>query len=235
MSNEILILIELIVTFSFLILSYKLFGKTGIYVWIVLSTILANIQVAVTVGIFGMVATLGNVIYGSSFLATDILSEKHGMNEARKGVYIGFFANLVTLVVMQLIIRYAPHSSDFMMENLRQMFMLFPRVVAGSLAAFLFSQLHDTWAYDFWKRRFPRHLWLRNNASTLVSQALDTLIFVSIAFIGVFEMEIVLGIAFSTYILKLLVSICDTPFMYLATRIDTFVFEDESSTRLTND
>jgi uncharacterized integral membrane protein (TIGR00697 family) len=226
-SNEIIFIFEFLLIFALLLLCYKLFGKTGIYVWIVLSTVLANIQVTVTIGIFGMVATLGNIIYGSSFLATDILSEKNGIKEARKGVFIGFFANLATMAIMQLIIRYLPHSSDFMMEHVQQIFMLFPRVVIGSLAAFLVSQLHDTWAFDFWKRRFPRYLWLRNNASTLVSQALDTSIFVFIAFWGVFETEVVLGIAFSTYILKFIVAVCDTPFMYLAARMNKFVFTEE--------
>ena len=147
-SNEIIFISEFLLIFSVLLLSYKLFGKTGIYVWIVLSTVLANIQVTITIGVFGMVATLGNIIYGSSFLATDILSEKHGIREARKGVFIGFFANLATMAIMQLIIRYTPHGSDFMMGHVQQIFMLFPRVVAGSLAAFLCSQLHDTWAFD---------------------------------------------------------------------------------------
>lgn len=227
MSNELLFVAEFFLIFSLLLFCYKLFGKNGIYTWIVLSTVLANIQVAVTVGMFGMIATLGNIIYGSSFLATDILSEKHGIKEARKGVFIGFFANLATLGIMQLIIRYTPHSSDFMMEHVEQIFMLFPRVVAGSLAAFLVSQLHDTWAFDFWKRKFPNYLWLRNNASTLVSQALDTAIFVFIAFWGVFEVEVVFGIAFSTYVLKFFIAVCDTPFMYLAARINSFVFQEE--------
>ncbi|MGI6450352.1 MAG: queuosine precursor transporter [Desulfitobacteriia bacterium] len=227
MSNEIIFLLEFLVTFSLLLMGYKLFGKTGVYVWIVLSTILANIQVTVTIGLFGMVATLGNIIYGSSFLATDILSEKYGIKEARRGVYVGFFANLTAMVIMQVIIRYNPHSSDFMLEHVEQIFMFFPRVVAGSLAAFLFSQLHDTWAFDFWKRHFPRYLWLRNTASTIVSQALDTLIFVTIAFYGVFETEIVIGIAFSTYLLKFIVAVCDTPFMYLAARIENFVWGEK--------
>lgn len=227
MHNELIFIIEFLLIFSLLLLCYKLFGKIGIYVWIVLSTVLANIQVTVTIGVFGMVATLGNIIYGSSFLATDILSEKHGIKEARQGVFIGFFANLATMLIMQLIIRYTPHSSDIMMEHVQEIFTLFPRIVLGSLAAFLFSQLHDTWAYEYWKKRFPNHLWLRNNASTIVSQALDTAIFVSIAFWGVFEAKIVLGIAISTYILKFIVALCDTPFMYLAARINKFVFTEE--------
>ncbi|HHV63872.1 MAG TPA: queuosine precursor transporter [Peptococcaceae bacterium] len=227
MSNEIIFFIEFLLTFSLLLMAYKLFGKTGVYVWIVLSTVLANIQVTVTIGIFGMVATLGNIIYGSSFLATDILSEKYGIKEARRGVYIGFFANITTMVIMQLIIRYTPHSSDFMLEHVEQIFMFFPRIVVGSLAAFLFSQLHDTWAFEFWKRRFPRHLWLRSNFSTIVSQALDTVIFVTIAFGGVYDTEIVAGIALSTYLLKFIVAILDTPFMYLAARIENFVWGEK--------
>jgi len=223
MSNELIFISEIIITFSLLLLFYK----TGLYVWIVLATIVANIQVTVTVAMFGMVATLGNVIYGTSFLATDILSEKHGTRDARQGVFIGFLANITVMIIMQIVIRYSPDTSDFMMGNLQTMFELFPRVVVASLTAYLISQLHDTWAFAFWKERFPRHLWLRNNFSTLVSQALDTVIFVVIAFYGVFETEIVLGIATSTYVLKLAVSISDTPFLYLAARINKFIYSDE--------
>lgn len=227
MSNELIFISEIIICFSLLLVFYKIFGKTGLYVWIVLATVVANIQVTVTVAMFGMVATLGNVIYGTSFLATDILSEKHGIRDARQGVFIGFLANITVMIIMQIVIRYSPHTSDFMMENLQIMFELFPRIIVASLTAYLISQLHDTWAFAFWKKKFPRYLWLRNNISTLVSQALDTAIFVVIAFYGVFETEIVLGIAFSTYILKLVVAISDTPFFYLATRMNKFIYSEE--------
>ncbi len=227
MNNELLFISEIIICFSLLLVFYKIFGKTGLYVWIVLATVIANIQVTVTVAMFGMVATLGNVIYGTSFLATDILSEKHGIRDARKGVFIGFLANITVMIIMQIVIRYSPHTSDFMMGNLQTMFELFPRVIVASLTAYLISQLHDTWAFAFWKKRFPRYLWLRNNISTLVSQGLDTVIFVTIAFYGVFETEVVLGIAISTYILKLAVSISDTPFLYIAARINKFIYSEE--------
>lgn len=227
MNNEIVFIVEMVVNFFLLLLCYKLFEKPGLFAWIVIATIIANIQVTVTISLFGMVATMGNVIYGSSFLATDILSERYGIKEARKGVLIGFFTTISVMIMMQLVIRYIPHSSDFMMEHVSEIFALFPRIVAGSLLAYLISQLHDTWAFDFWKRRFPRHLWLRNNVSTLVSQAIDTLLFVFVAFYGVFENEIILGIAFSTYVLKLVVAVCDTPFIYIASKIQRFVFKAE--------
>lgn len=227
MANEFLWIILLIINFSLLLLCFKLFAKQGLFAWIAMATVIANIQVTVTIALFGMVATLGNIIYGTSFLATDILSERYGIEEARKGVLLGFSTTVSVMVIMQICIRFIPHSSDFMMEHVSAIFALFPRVVAGSLAAYLVSQLHDTWAFDFWKRKFPGHLWLRNNASTLVSQAIDTAIFVSVAFYGIFENDIVWGIALSTYVIKIIVAVSDTPFVYLASKIQIFVLENE--------
>ena len=65
MSNEILLVIEVFLTFGILLLAYRLFGKLGLFIWIPIATILANIQVLVSVSIFGLVGTLGNVIYSS--------------------------------------------------------------------------------------------------------------------------------------------------------------------------
>ena len=61
------------------------------YAWIALATVIANIEVVKCVDIFGMPLTLGNITYGSIFLATDILSEKYGIKSAKKGIFIGFF------------------------------------------------------------------------------------------------------------------------------------------------
>ena len=97
---------------------------------------------------------------------------------------------------------------------------MYPRIVIGSLLAYLISQLHDVWAFDFWKvRARGRFLWLRNNASTMVSQALDTVIFCSVAFWGLFELSDFFQILFTTYVLKFVVAAADTPFIYLARRL----------------
>ena len=71
MYNEILLVISLTVSFSSLLIFHRFFGKSGIYVWIALCAVLANIEVTVLVHAFGMEQTLGNMLFASSFLATD--------------------------------------------------------------------------------------------------------------------------------------------------------------------
>ena len=83
-------LVEILVNFLLIILAYRLFGKWGLIMWIPVSTIIANIQVVQTIELFGFSATLGNVVYATSFLITDILSENYGKKEAKKAVWIGF-------------------------------------------------------------------------------------------------------------------------------------------------
>ncbi len=219
MNNELLWLLFIIANFAFIILSYKIFGKTGLYVWIAISAILANIQVLKTIELFGMVATLGNIVYGTSFLATDILNEKYGKKEARKGVFIGFFTLVVTAVLMTISLWFIPDASDQIQDSLVSIFSIIPRITFASIVAYLLSQLHDTWAYDMLKSK-SKHIFVRNNVSTAISQAIDTLVFTTIAFYGMFPTEVFVDILITTYVLKFIVAICDTPFIYLAKKID---------------
>jgi uncharacterized integral membrane protein (TIGR00697 family) len=150
------------------------------------SVILANIQVTKTVVLFGLEATLGNIVYATSFLATDILSECYGKKDAARAVGIGFFSLVVMTVLMNMAIIFIPAESDFVQESMTTIFALMPRIALGSLIAYVISQVHDIHAFDYWKRKLPgsRWLWLRNNASTMVSQLIDTLLFTMIAFYG---------------------------------------------------
>ena len=219
-SNEVLWLLFLVLDLSVLILLFRMFGRTGLYVAITYSILLCNIQVLKTVELFGMTATLGNILYGSLFLATDILGEVYGKAAARKGVAIGFVVLLIMTVYMQIALMFKPDASDFVDPHLQGIFGFLPRVALASFIAYVISQFHDVWAFHYWKARFKgRHLWLRNNLSTIVSQAIDSVVFCSIAFIGVFDTPIVLSIFVTTYVLKLFVAVLDTPFLYVALRI----------------
>ena len=178
--------------------------------------IVCNIQVLKIIEIFGLVATLGNILYGSIFLATDLLGEAFGKKEAQRGVWLGFFALLFMTISMQFALLFKPHESDFIHQSLKNIFGLIPRVAFASLVAYLTSQLHDVWAFHFWRDKTKgRHLWFRNNASTLISQAIDSVVFVMIAFYGVFEKNILLSILFTTYMIKVLVALLDTPVIYI--------------------
>lgn len=219
--NELYWVALLLLNFGAILLIYRMFGKIGLYAWTPIAVIVANIQVLKTVELFGVVATLGNIVYATSFLATDILSENHGKKEARTAVAIGFFSLIVMTLFMNLALLFEPHSSDFAHESLSTLFSVMPRIALASLTAYLVSQLHDIRAYHFWKSRFPgaRHIWLRNNASTMISQLLDSVIFSMIAFYGLFSMDVFIEIVITTYLLKWLVAALDTPLLYLARRM----------------
>ena len=213
-------------------LIYRFFGKNGLYVVIVASVIVANIQVVKTVQILGLVATLGNILYGSVFFATDILSEVYGKKAARRGVWFGFLGMALMTLWMQIGLKFIPHPSDFAQEPMLTIFGLMPRIAAGSIAAYLVSQHHDIWAFHFWKRKTEgKRLWLRNNASTLVSQAIDSVIFCAIALWGVYDTGTWREILLSTYLLKLLVAAIDTPFIYLAKRLSPVVTAKERAAK----
>lgn len=225
MNNEILWFAEILANFLLIILAYRLFGKWGLVMWIPVSVIVANIQVVQTVNLFGTVATLGNVVYATSFLITDILSENYGKAEAKKAVWIGFFSLIAMTLLMNLTLFYTPLAGDEFAakahESTNTIFSLMPRIAVASLTAYMLSQHHDVWAFHFWKDRFPehKHLWIRNNFSTMISQVIDSAVFVIIAFYGVFETSILFEVFLTTYFLKFLVAIADTPFVYWGKRI----------------
>ncbi len=223
MNNTLLGLIFIFIHFGLVLFAYRQFGKTGLMVWIAISTILANIQVLKGIEILGLQATLGNTLYGSIFFATDILSEKYGKKDAARSVYLGFFSAITLLITMQLALMFVPLQDDFALavhDALSLIFGFSGRIVLASLTAYLISQLLDVTIYSKIRQWLPsdRWLWVRNNGSTMISQAIDTAIFVSIAFWGLsYDLW---QIMLSTYILKFLIAAVDTPFLYLAKKIE---------------
>ena len=220
MINEVLWLGTLILSFFMVMIAYRLFGKTGLYVWTAAAVIIANIQVMKTVQVFGLVTALGNVIYASLFLVTDILNENHSKKDAQKAVWIGFFVLLSTSLLMQLTLLFIPDESDFISEHLTAIFSLLPRIALASLVAYLISQTHDVWFFARLKEKHHgKRLWLRNNLSTIISQLIDNTVFTLIAFVGVFSWEIILQIFLTSLLLKVIVAGFDTPFLYWARKI----------------
>ncbi|MDY0010728.1 MAG: queuosine precursor transporter [Candidatus Izemoplasmatales bacterium] len=221
MSNELLWVIFALVNFTLFLLVYKFFGRLGIFVWIVLATILANIQVTKLIFLFGLEANLGNIMYGTIFLGTDVLNEIYGKKQAKKAVFIGFAVMIITVIIMTIAINFNPHPEDWAQGSLVTIFGFMPRILLASLSAFIVSQFIDVYVFDKIKTKLPenRFLWVRNNVSTIISQAIDTSIFVPIAFYGFVSNEILLGLMLSTYAIKVIVALLDTPFIYLAKKI----------------
>ena len=233
LSNSLLWIGFVFANLGIIVLAFRFFGRYGLYAIIVAAVITANIQVLKTVEVFGLVSTLGNILYGGIFFATDILTEVYGKKAARRGVWLGFIGMALMTLWMQFGLKFIPHTSDFSQGSLLTIFSLMPRIAAGSMTAYLVSQHHDIWAFLFWKRKTKgRFLWLRNNASTMVSQAIDSAIFCTIALWGVFDSSTWLQILASTYFIKLFVAVIDTPFIYLAKRLSNTVLAKEATADL---
>lgn len=220
MINEVLWIGFALMDLSLVLIIYRFFGKTGLFGLIVFNLMLCNIQVLKTIELFGMTTTLGNVLYASVFLSTDLLSEFYGKEEAKKAVLLGFATLLMTVIYMQIALMFTPSPDDFVQPHLESIFSFLPRVAIGSLAAYLVSQLNDVHFFHALKEKYEgRHLWLRNNVSTLFSQLFDSLIFCFIALWGLFPVEVWTEIFITTYVMKVIVAVLDTPFIYLAKRM----------------
>lgn len=217
--NETLWILFALVDLCLVLVVFRFFGRVGLFGLLVFNLLLCNIQVLKTVELFGLTTTLGNILYASVFLATDLLSEFYGKKEAQKGVLLGFVTLLMMVGYMQIALYFQPAGDDFAQPHLEALFGFLPRIALASMVAYLISQLHDVWAFNAIKERTGgKLLWLRNNASTMVSQFLDSAIFCTIAFWGMFPVNVFWEILLSTYIIKVAVAALDTPFIYLAKR-----------------
>ncbi|MEK7281526.1 MAG: queuosine precursor transporter [Chloroflexota bacterium] len=193
-------------------------APTTIFVSLVL---IANVTAGKIVDFWGRPVPAAVIIYATTFLVTDIITEVWGKNEARKAVWLGFYANLVLVLYIFIVLHWQPMPfAQEYAQQFGQVFGLVPRVVLASMVAYLLSQHHDVWAFHWLREKTGgKHLWLRNNASTLVSQAIDTLLFITIAFWGVFPVDQVGQLIIGQYIAKVVIALLDTPFCYIFCRL----------------
>ncbi len=180
------------------------------------SIVFANIAAGVKlVDFFGFVVPAGTIAYSITFPVTDIVDEVYGRRRAVYIVWAGLAAEISMLVLVGAE-ALLPALEPGMQADYLRIFTPQLRIVLASIMAYLVSQHHDVWA--FWKWREitgGRYLWIRNNASTMVSQLLDSTIFILVAFYGLEPLDILLNMIFSMWLFKVLVAVLDTPFVYL--------------------
>lgn len=218
--NNLLFLVTAIVTFGLLACVTKLFGKAGVFAWIGMAVVVANVLVCKSVNLFGLSATLGNVLFGTVFLATDILTEKWGVEEAKKAVWIGVSMEVACIILTQIAILFTPNELDFVQESMQNIFGLFPRVALASCSMFIVSNQLDIFLFEKIREKTNgKHLWLRNNVATIISQCLENFIFYVIAFAGIYGFSDLMSMAIVCCIIEIIVALIDTPFLYLTLHI----------------
>ncbi|NLD19626.1 MAG: queuosine precursor transporter [Clostridiales bacterium] len=234
MNNEILLALSIIVIYGSVLLMYRYFGRTGLFCWTAIATILANIEVLRVVEAFGVEQTLGNVLFASTFLVTDILSEKDGARVAKQAVTLGIVTSLIFIVISQSWLLYSPSESDWAGESFEIIFSNTPRLIFASLIVYAICQRLDVWLYHRWwalttklcgdSKRF---LWVRNNFSTLISQAINTVLYNLGAFWGIYDTKTLISICIGGYLIFIVTSIADTPVVYMARKISPKEYAQE--------
>jgi uncharacterized integral membrane protein (TIGR00697 family) len=225
--QEILWFLTIFIDLGFAILLFRLFGRQGLYASIVISLLLANLQGPKLTEIFGMQTSMGVILYSSIYFATDLLSERYGRKEANRAVMIGFVVSIIFIVMTSISLMYLPstnpNTTDFA-QSIHQatstLFNFSPRFVFGSLLAYFISQHLDVWIYHYVKAKTKgKHLWLRNNLSTMISQAADTLIYGVVVWWGIVDFSTAMQLALAKYMFKVIIAIVDTPFLYWASKV----------------
>ncbi|UBH12174.1 queuosine precursor transporter [Macrococcus armenti] len=218
MTNEIWALIAFLATFLLLVIMYKYFGKEGLFVWVAIGTIIANIQVTKSVELFSISATLGNVLFASIYLATDILNDKYGRRTAKKAVWLGFASAIIMTILMTISLQFKPGESDIAQQSLETLFGIVPRIVLGSIVAYIIGQYVDVYLFNKIKQKFSsdKTFIIRAYGSTIISSIIDTALFTVIAFTGILPNNVLFEIFITTYLFKLISTLLNVPFGYWA-------------------
>ncbi|MEZ7497093.1 queuosine precursor transporter [Leeuwenhoekiella aequorea] len=173
-------------------------------------------------GLYRFEISVGILPYPITFLITDLLSEIYGKKKANQVVTAGIFASLFSLLIVYT--SAAVPATDWSPVNdalFNTVFGATAVAVLASMLAYLFAQYIDIQLYHFWKRLTRgKHLWLRNNFSTFFSQFLDTItVLLLLCSFGKIEWERFSALLLSGFLFKVLIALCDTPFMYLGVYI----------------
>lgn len=218
--NNILLFVSIIGVFSIMLVVKKLLGKEGLIGWIGIASILANIMIIKSVNLLGIGATLGNVLFASNFLATDMLTENYGYKEAKKGVKFGIISVIIFLLVTQVALMYIPNADDVAQESFKLLFGLVPRITLASVSLFALSNFVDIKLYEYLRKKSDgKKMWLRNNLCTIISNGTENFLFYLIAFGGTMPLSVITSIAISATIIEIIIALCDTPFLYISKRI----------------
>jgi len=248
-NTEVVWFIMLILCFLSILVFLRLFGYVGLYVYSAIAIIAANIQVLkqANFNFFSSInekiipfyepspIALGTILFASTFLCTDILSEYYGKEKARKNVLIGFCSFFLMTILMLVTIGIQPADDEWVsmvQESLAIIFTPMTSIFVASMIAYLISQYFDIWFFSYLKTvSSNKLLWLRNNVSTAVSSLIDNTIFSIFAWIilnpNPFPLsDVIMTFILGVYLLRVFIAILDTPFIYLA---KYFIPEEKNS------
>ena len=223
-NQELLWVLTVVYDLGLAIILYRFFGKYGLYAAVILGIVLGNLQGGKVSQLeffgYSFTASMGAILYSGIYFATDVLNEKFGREEANRAVMLGFVANIAVMITLLISVQFRPSEitgSALEVHNaISTLAGYSPFFVIGSLIAYLVSQKFDVWIFHRIKVLTDgKYLWLRNNVSTITSQALDTFLYTFVWVIGTeLSFAAAFGIALTKYVFKVIIALVDTIFIY---------------------
>lgn len=214
---------------------FRFFGAPGLYLFNIVAVLAANIQVlrGVQFSLSPEPVALGTVVFATTYLCSDLLTEHYGKEAAKLGVWYCFAAQLLMTLLMVISVGYpnlpAELSNTSALQHLQQaekalalLFTPSPRLLIASLLAFAVSQFNDIWIFQALNIATKgRLLWLRTSVSSIVSAFVDTVLFSVLAWVILAPQPVGLSTLIFTYILgtfvtRAFMSLFATPVMYLS-------------------
>jgi|TARA_B100000949_G_C14196901_1_gene414257 hypothetical protein len=190
---------------------------TGIFIAsLVTCNLIANKFVTVDLGFKIFIVSAGILPYPLTFLVTDLISELYGQKKANLVVFSGFIASLFVLLFLWLGGQFNAIPDSLVNDaTYDSVFRNAWRLIGASMIAYLFAQFVDVRIFHFWKKLTDgKHLWLRNNGSTIASQLIDTTLVICILFVGVWNADQILSAIIDGWVFKMLMALLDTPIIY---------------------
>lgn len=215
MTNEMLFFGITFLDLAIVLFCFKL-GKEYLLGVILVNLIMVSLAAPKVGMVFGFVASPQSIFYASIFLGTDLLAEFYGKKSGYQAILTGLIVLIMLAFLGQVVMYFEPiEGAESYGTAFATVFGSTWRVALGSFLAYLVAQNFDVWFFHVIKQKTKgQKLWLRNLLSTSTSQFLDTIIFFPIAFGGVIpELFQIMVVA---YIIKLIVAVLDTPFIYAA-------------------
>lgn len=195
---------------------FKLNFLLGLFVGLIVAMNLLGQKI---ISLFGVSVSVGIFMLPLTFVITDMVAEVYGKRKTQEFVWTALAVLFVVLLYVAIFVKLTPHPRFVHDDAYRTVFGASLRIVGASMVAFFLSQMHDIWAFEFWKRKTQgKYLWLRNNLSTMVSQFLDTTIFMFLAFYRAspkFDVPFMIQLIIPFYLFKLAFAVADTPLVYL--------------------
>lgn len=216
--NELLLLSFVLADLFLCLLFFKYAGKMGLIAFYIIHIFLVQITIQMQFDVFGHTMVFGSALFAIIFLAIDVLTEHYGKDEGYKAVRLGSASLLLFLIIVTIVQYFEPSATNEITQEFGAIFGQQIRITLSDLLiSYLLLQSFDVWLYNkIGILTKGKHLWLRNNVSSLISQTLIAVFFFQAAFAGVIPQDKLWDIIFHGLLIKWAICMLETPFLYMS-------------------